>query len=195
MKEKVYTPPPAPPRAAEAGFNRLVFEDDFNTLDIAYGENTGQKWNAGLHWYPVPDKSCFTIQDSTLIMTASDPVSAERGHVDLCTQWHNCPSSPTKDCGVCFEPYGYFEARCQMYDWAAWWLFDWNRIWIWADKVKPDDPSTWTSEIDITETDSERTYSSWSTLHKNTSSDGLPDEQNWPAENVLNDDVQGYWHD
>lgn len=177
-----------PPRATAAGFNQLVFEDDFTALDIAFGENTGQKWNAGLWWDNIPDKSLFKCSGTTLTIEAT-----EDHHTDLCTQHHNIPNGATEAGGTQFLG-GYFEARMCCFDWSAFWLFCWQRPWIWGDKVKPDDPSTWTNEIDILETDGGKPYWAWNTLHKNSSGDGIPDEQNWPAIAETNSLIIGEWH-
>lgn len=180
----------APPRAAAAGFTNLVFEDDFDTLDLAFGENKGEKWNAGLWWDTIPDRSCYEVSGSALKITVPDG----KDHIDLCTQWHNLTTTPNDNAGIRFQPGGYFEARICTFNWDAFWLFCWNRPWNYGSKVNPNDPMTWTNEIDILESDGGYPSWVWNTLHKNTSSDSLPDEQNWPHIAETNNVMVGEWH-
>lgn len=181
----------APPRAAAAGYTNLIFEDDFQSLDIAFGENKGEKWNAGLWWDVIPDKSCFETSGTALKIT----VPPGEDHIDLCTQWHNQSTTPNDNTGIMFQPGGYFEARICTFNWDAFWLFCWHRPWNWGASVDPNNPMTWTNEIDILESDGGYPYWCWQTLHKNTSSDGLPDEQNWPHICESNKVLVGEWHD
>jgi hypothetical protein len=179
-----------PPRAAAAGYNTLIFEDDFTSLDIAFGENKGEKWNAGLWWDKVPDKSQFTCSGTSITITAT-----EDHHADICTQWHNLTTTPDDKAGIQFQPGGFFEARMCPFNWSAFWLFCWNRPWNYGDKVRPEDPMTWTNEIDILETDGGKPYDAWNTLHANTSGDGgKPDEMNWPSIAETNTKLIGEWH-
>lgn len=194
---KIYTLTP-PPQAAAAGYEKLIFDDDFTDLDIAFGENTGQKWNAGLWWYAPPDLSRYEIQEGTILkITGYDDGTGPGGvdHVDLCTQFHDTTDPNGVRGGIKFLG-GYFEARMCCFDWSSFWLFSWGRAWTWKDEVKPDDPKTWCSEIDILETDGGKVNTAWETLHKNTSGDGgVPDEQNWPNEIHMNVSPIGEWHD
>lgn len=181
----------APPRAAAAGFTNLIFEDDFAELDIAFGENKGEKWNAGLWWDAIPEKSCFETSGTALKIT----VPPGEDHIDLCTQWHNQTTTPSDTTGIMFQPGGFFEARICTFNWDAFWLFCWHRPWNYGSKVDPNDPMTWTNEIDILESDGGYPNWIWNTLHKNTSSDSLPDEQNWPHIAECNRTMVGEWHD
>jgi hypothetical protein len=181
----------APPRAEAAGYHNLVFEDDFTELDIAFGENKGEKWNAGLWWDQIPDKSRYSCSGTALTITAPDE---EGRHIDLCTQHHNLTTTPDDRAGIMFQPGGYFESRICGFDWCAFWLFCWNRPWNYGANVDPSNPMTWTNEIDILETDGGYPNWAWGTLHKNTSSDGLPDAQNENHVNKTNVNICGDWH-
>lgn len=182
----------APPRAAAAGYTNLVFEDDFGQLSIAFGENKGERWNAGLWWDQIPPKTAYTTSGTALTITAPDEAGR---HYDLCTQWHNLTTTPDPNAGIRFEPGGYFEARIRGYDWCAFWLFCWNRPWNYGNKINPSDPMTWTNELDILETDGGYPNWAWGTLHKNTSSEGgVADAQNWPNICKSNNTLVGEWH-
>lgn len=181
----------APPRAKDAGYDKLIFEDDFANLDIAFGDNHGEKWNAGIWWDSIPDKSLFTTSGTALRIE----VPPGEDHIDLCTQHHNLTVSPDPNAGIAFGPGGYYEARIKTFNWDAFWLFCWNRPWNYGSKVDPNNPMTWTVEIDILESDGGYAYWAWGTLHKNTSSDSLPDEQNWPHIAETNRTIVGEWHD
>lgn len=192
---KLVTPEPrvvqAPPRAQAAGFSNLVFEDDFAVLDVAYGPNTGQRWNAGLWWDKIPDPSCFSTSGTALRIE----VPKDEDHIDLCTQHHDLTTTPDLSAGIIFQPGGFFESRIRTYNWDAFWLFCASRPWNYGSKVDPANPMTWTNEIDILESDGGYPCWIWNTLHKNTSSDSLPDEQNWPHVAECNVPMCGEWHD
>jgi beta-glucanase (GH16 family) len=171
-----------PPRAAAAGFNQLVFNDEFDQPpDIGFAV-AGHKWNAGLWWEQVPAPTAFTQSGSQLVINAGSA-----NDVNLCTQYHDA-SGGTQFLG------GYFEARMSCFDWSAFWLFCWDRPTVYGNKVLASDPLTWTNEIDIVETDPGYPDSVWCTLHENSSGDTVPDAQNYPAEVQLNEEVVGYWH-
>jgi len=177
-----------PPMAAKAGFTTLVFQDEFDVWpDIGFGEN-GHQWQAGLWWEQVPNPLSFKQFGTTLTIMGgpSQPVN-------LCTQDHVIPAGATSAGGTQFLG-GYFEARMQCWDWSAFWLFCWDRPWVWASKVDPNNPMTWTNEIDIVETDPGFYNSVWHTLHRNSSGDSLPDQQNSPVEFDTNTGIVGYWH-
>ncbi|MBV8101583.1 MAG: family 16 glycosylhydrolase [Verrucomicrobia bacterium] len=171
-----------PPLALSAGFSNLIFYEEFDrTPDIGFGTD-GHKWNAGLWWEPIPSRNAFSVSDS--ILTISSGTNPE---VNLCTQYHDA-SGGTQFLG------GYFEARMSCTDWSAFWLFCWDRATVYGDKVLPSNPLTWTNEIDIVETDGGSPNSVWCTLHRNSSADSLPDEQNYPAQINLNTSAIGAWH-
>lgn len=176
------SPPAAPPQALANGYSNLIFSDEFDVMpDIGYGTD-GHKWNAGLWWETPPSPSAFSQAGSVLTIQASATQA-----VDLCTQYHDY-SGGERFMG------GYFEARMNCFDWSAFWLLCWDRPTVYGSKVDPNNPLTWTNEIDIVETDPGYPYSAWCTLHKNSSGDSLPDQQNYPAEMKLNTASVGYWH-
>ena len=171
-----------PPRAVSAGFSDLIFAEEFDrTPDIGFGTD-GHKWNAGLWWEPVPSPNAFNVSDGILTITAGT-----NNDVNLCTQYHDA-SGGTQFLG------GYFEARMSCFDWSAFWLFCWDRPWVYGNKVLPSNPLTWTNEIDIVETDGGYPNAVWCTLHSNSSGDSLPDQQNYPARINLNTSALGAWH-
>src|ERR1700752_942513 len=75
----------APPaQASNAGFSKLIFDDEFDgPLDVGYGTD-GHKWNAGLCWEKIPSSSAFSVNEGVLTITASATQA-----VDLCTQFHD----------------------------------------------------------------------------------------------------------
>ena len=170
----------APPQAAEAGYKRLVFDEEFDgPPDIGYG-TAGHKWNAGLWWEPVPSPSQFIVKDGVLTI---------KGANSLCTQFHDHSG------GTYFKG-GYFEARMLCTEWSAFWLFDANRPTVWGNSVTAD-PATWTSEIDVIETDPGPAYAHTvvTTVHKNSSGDGgIPDEQNPNNNNRIPGRAINEWH-
>lgn len=175
--------PSVPPLAALNGYKNLIFDEEFDSFpDIGFG-TVGHKWNAGLWWEPVPDPSVFIQAGSCLSIFAGTLAD-----VNLCTQYHD-HSGGTSFLG------GYFEARMWISDWSAFWLFCWDRPTVWGSLVDPANPMTWTNEIDIVESDYKYHDSVWCTLHRNSSGDGLPDDQNYPAEVQCNTPMVKYWHD
>jgi beta-glucanase (GH16 family) len=79
-------------------------------------------------------------------------------------------------------------------DWSAFYLFSAQRPW---QPIVASNPSTWTSEIDILETDPGAPYvhDVVTTLHKNTGGDGgVPDEQNWNNNNLFTSSLINEWH-
>lgn len=187
--------PMAPPVAAAAGYNTLIFSDEFDQMPgINFGQNGPNKWNAGLWWvYPQPNPSCFSQADSALTITVQPGAASGGGglnHVDLCTQFHDHTG------GTQFLN-GFFEARIRAWDWAAFWLFCWDRPWTAGSAVSPTNPMTWCNEIDILETDPQWGCSAWTTLHQNSSGDGgVADSQNQGvrARKLTNTPITGYWH-
>jgi len=175
--------PHAPPQAVAAGYTRLGFDEEFNgPLDIGYGTD-GHKWNAGLWWEPVPSATDFIVNNGTLTITATTTTN-----VDLCTQFHDYSG------GTYFKG-GYFEARMSCTDWSAFWLYCADRPWVYGNRVLPQNPLTWTSEIDIIETDPDSANTAFCTVHKNTSGDGgVPDQQNDPDYFRIPSPVLGAWH-
>jgi serralysin len=171
-----------PPLAVAAGYNTLVFSDDFTVFpDIGYGTD-GHKWNAGMWWETVPAPTCFSVANSILTITAS-----ATENVNLCTQYHDATGG-TKFTG------GYFEARMRCTDWSAFWLYCWDRPTVYGSKVLQSNPLTWTNEIDIIESDPGYPNTAWCTIHKNSSGDTFPDVQNNPDFFNLNTDVIREWH-
>ena len=172
----------APPQAAKAGYKRLVFDEEFDgPLDIGYG-TTGHKWNAGSSRNQVPDPGHYQLANGVLTIIG-DP---DRG-IDLGTQYRDGSG------GTYFRG-GYFEARMKCTDWSAFWLFDANRPKVWGNRVMAD-PATWTSEIDIIETDPGAPHTVVCTVHKNTGGDGgIPDEQNSPNSATIAGSPLNEWH-
>lgn len=186
------TAPSVPPVASAAGYNNLVFSDEFDSPpDIGYG-TAGHKWNAGLWWeWPIPDPSCF-VQSGTVLTIYNPP---KMQGCNLCTQTAPVgPNGVRVPVGTQFL-YGYFEARMICWDWSAFWLFCWDRPVVHGIAVNPNNPMTWTNEIDIIETDGGFTTSAWMTLHSNSSGDnGVPDKINSNNRHDTNDTLVGYWH-
>jgi beta-glucanase (GH16 family) len=172
-----------PPQAAAAGFRELGFDEEFGSPpDIGYG-TPGHKWNAGLWWEPVAPASAFRVQDGVLTITAT---ASEK--VELCTQYHDASG------GTYFRG-GYFEARMRCSDWSAFWLYCADRPRVYGNRVLRPNPLTWTSEIDIIETDPGSANTAFCTVHKNTSGDGgVPDQQNDPDYFPIPSPVLGAWH-
>jgi len=181
----------APPHAVAMGYTKLGFSDDFTSPpDIGYGENDlNHKWSAGMWWYPPPPQDCYVWDGNTgLTIFVKDFEGGPGNHVDLCTQFRD------HETGAKFL-HGYFEARMQVWNWAAFWLFCWNRPKVWGDKIDPNNPMTWTNEIDIIEGDPGYSNRAFCTLHKNTSSEGgVPDQQNDPNWFNTQTFLSGYWH-
>jgi beta-glucanase (GH16 family) len=179
------TPSPSPPpQAVTAGFSSLLFDEEFQgPLDVGFG-TTGHKWNAGLWWEPVPPTSSFAVKDGVLTITGNSSTP-----VELCTQYHDFSG------GTYFQG-GYFEARVFCTDWSAFWLYSQERPTVFGNLVLPADPTTWTNEIDIVETDPGHPNTVYSTIHKNSSGDGgVPDAQNIPDFATISPGpVEGAWH-
>jgi beta-glucanase (GH16 family) len=181
------TPAPGltpPPQASAAGFNQLGFDEEFTgPLDIGFG-TTGHKWNAGLWFEPVPPARDFQVNNHVLTITAT-----ATNNVNLCTQYHNASG------GIYFQG-GYFEARIMATDWSAFWLYCADRPTVFGSLILPSNPITWTNEIDVLETDPRYPNTAFCTLHKNSSSDVMPDAQNnpdyFPMPNAGS--VFGQWH-
>ena len=171
----------APPQSAAQGFSHLGFDQEPGSWDIGYG-TTGHKWNSGLWWEPVPSAAHYQIDSSGILTIVGTNVATE-----LCTQYHDASG------GTYFKG-GYFEAYMRCTDWSAFWLFCADRPFVWADKVLPSNPLTWTNEIDIIETDPGTPNLVYCTLHKNTSGDSLPDAQNYPNAFNVGKAVVGQWH-
>ena len=109
---------------------------------------------------------CFCVQDGVLTITAT---ASEK--VELCTQYHDASG------GTYFRG-GYFEARMRCSDWSAFWLYCADRPRVYGNRVLRPNPLTWTSEIDIIETDPGSANTAFCTVHKNTSGDGgVPDHR------------------
>jgi beta-glucanase (GH16 family) len=90
---------------------------------------------------------------------------------------------------------GYFEARLKCSDWSAFWLFCADRPTVWDGLVNPNNPLTWTNEIDIIETDPNTPQTAYLTLHKNTSGDGgVPDQFREPHIIPTAFTLIGQWH-
>jgi len=118
----------AQPRpAAENGFDRLTFWDDFDSLDTIDIDNTG---DPGFNWYvyrgkrpPIP-KTDLRISDSVLTFTPTYDGYLVTAYKPL------TPALPTV--GRTFAGGGYFEARMSFAPkdpglgkrWPAFWLFD-----------------------------------------------------------------------
>jgi beta-glucanase (GH16 family) len=188
------TPTPAPgltppPQASAAGFHTLSFDEEFSgPLDIGFG-TTGHKWNAGLWWEAVPPASDFVVSNHVLTITGRSSSIGSAGGVDLCTQYHDA-SGGTSFLG------GYFEARLMATDWSAFWLYCWDRPTVFGSLIQPSNPLTCTNEIDIVETDPKYPNTVFCTLHKNSSSDVVPDAQNNPDFFPMPNggSVFGQWH-
>jgi beta-glucanase (GH16 family) len=172
-----------PAEAAAAGFRRLGFHEEFRgALDIGYGVK-GHKWNAGLWFEPVPPANAFRVHDGILTITTTASEKAQ-----LCTQYHDASG------GRYFRG-GYFEARMRCTDWSVFWLYCANRPRIYGQLVRRSNPLTWTSEIDIIETDPGLPNTAVCTIHSNTSGDGgVADRQNDPDFFPLSFPVLGAWH-
>jgi beta-glucanase (GH16 family) len=157
--------PPVPPTAEPApiagqGY-KIVFEDDFNTLDTA-------TWRLG-NWYTPEAPANYSVANS-IVSIVNKP--AEHTQRDLMTRskaWQ----------------FGYFEMRARYTRNTS----AWASIWMMSDHwIRTGDCTTLkVCEFDIVETfhnlENPTTYRSHSsTLHRNTSSYcGLPDEHRDPS--------------
>jgi hypothetical protein len=160
-----------PAQAAAAGFNTLIFNDEFDVApDIGFG-SSGHKWNSGQWYQSVYGANRYSQSGSVLTITADASTI-----VYLCTQGHGFMS------GTYFL-YGYFEARMSCTDWSSFWLYKANQP-VTAG-VNSGDPLTWISEIDIIETDQTTATKTNAFFHKNTGGGGgVPDGPSppqWPA--------------
>jgi len=177
------TPTP-PPQAVAAGFTSLNFDQEPGTWDIGYGTD-GHKWSANMWWESIPTSANYVNSNGIMTLTGTGNVET-----DLCTQFHDYSG------GTYFQG-GYFEAYMSTTDWSAFWLFCADRPWVWGSLVLPSNRLTWTNEIDIIETDPSAAYVNnvTTTIHENTSSDGVPDVINPNNNNTISDGpVEATWH-
>jgi len=113
----------APLPAAKAGYNRLVFYDDFDSLRTIDVRGTGKP---GYNWYVdrpvwgsgITEPSDYSVSNSVLTVSST-------GHTG---SWALSSFSPKGNTGHSFK-FGYFEARIRFdpklgkssKDWPAWW--------------------------------------------------------------------------
>jgi hypothetical protein len=171
--------PSLPAPAREAGFKTVALWDDFDALDITFGDRGPSRWHAGLWYLPIPPRSAIRCADSVVTLTGDTAI----------TTW--CRDSSG---GLSWRG-GYFEARMRCTNWAAFWLF--SVAHTAGTPVRREDPMTWTSEIDIVETDSGKPKAFICSVHKNSSSyGGVKDEVNHGQRNYYNATVPvlGHWH-
>jgi len=138
------TPAP-PPQAVKAGYETLVFNDDFDSLesiDVKGTKKSGYKWyvDAPIWGSGITDPSAYNVSNSVLTVT-SDGYTAN---------WTLTSYSPGGKVGYSFR-YGYFEARIRFNPklgkiargFPAWWCFSVNHS-------VNGDPSRW-AELDFYE--------------------------------------------
>lgn len=117
------TPPPPPPPsggvpavASAAGFNQLIFSDEFNTANISPDGGGTYRWYNGI-WYESPSPmSRYTVANSVLTATVLPTDEHESWLTTL-----NRKGGPHTLFNL-----GYFEARIKwnnvMDNFSAWWL-------------------------------------------------------------------------
>ncbi|MBV8901661.1 MAG: glycoside hydrolase family 16 protein [Verrucomicrobia bacterium] len=178
-----------PPQAASAGYAHLTFDEEFNRPpDIGYG-SPGHKWNGEWDGYYPSDPSHFPWANGVLTIIAD----ANQG-MSLTTQYQYAAGPNDLSSGSTYFTYGYFEAHLKCTDWSAFYLFDAQRRWVYGNAVTSN-PATWTSEIDVIETDPGVPHTAVCTVHKNTGGDGgIPDEQNWPNSATIAGSTINQWH-
>jgi len=138
------TTPTPPPQASAAGYSTLVFDDEFNTLNIAPSGNSSGAYN----WYPglfyesqTPPSSEITDTAGVLDLDWNKATGESTGLYNTSIE----SESSNADAGKKFR-YGYFEVRMR-----------WNNVtgtWptIWLDPVQAiGGQTTNTGEIDIFE--------------------------------------------
>jgi hypothetical protein len=113
--------PGVPPQAAAAGYDRLVFSEDFDSLDLSPDGGGNHKWYNGL-WYRDPvDPDRFTIQDGYLRAT-TQMTPMDGTPMSFLTTW---PRKRGAGRPRLFQ-FGYFEARIRFapgpFNWPAFWL-------------------------------------------------------------------------
>lgn len=158
--------PPLPAPIAASNY-RLIFEDDFDHLDV--GDN-GHRWAPCL-WYERPvSPNPFSVANSIVTIRS---FRRGGGWTDgiLSTEWLDTR-------GGTFFRGGYFEARMKIpRGWPSFWLFSVNHTR--NIPVRPSDPRTLCAEIDIFEGDSAHPTAFCGAVHRNTSSGGgVPDAFN-----------------
>lgn len=148
-----------PPAAAvRAGFSKVIFNEDFDSLDVSPDGGGKHRWYNGLWYQPAVARDRFELTDGLLrISTHIKPIGWATG--SAITTWPKKPGgSPT------LFHYGYFEARMRFkpgqYNWPAFWLLAAHRTELDKDRPK----GSW-CEIDIYEggksTDFQGTLHGW----------------------------------
>lgn len=106
--------PPLPREAVDSGYKHLVFEDQFDRLELV------SKWHNGL-WYDHPSPSSkIEVKDGHLRLTSKDGDGRGKG-----TNLHTLTRKGDKGLSTTFL-HGYFEARMRVSEdelnWGAFWL-------------------------------------------------------------------------
>lgn len=143
--------PKPPPQAAAAGFTKLDFDDEFDDPSTVGLHDSGATWTQGFSWDPVDatmDQGSFFVQNGELTIRGPfrNITTYQSNHA-----WRG----------------GYFEARVLMHNWGAFWMMSQNHLG--GGGCDPNDPLTWTSEVDVFEGDQAHPNAMFSNLHKNTS--------------------------
>lgn len=107
--------PHLPAAAAAAGFTRIVFEDNFDEVQLDPSDQAAPGWYNGL-WYEQPNPvENIETKDGTLVLRSPIGIT----HTSITTV-------PRKGEGGITFRHGYFEARMKFpqndSDWAAFWL-------------------------------------------------------------------------
>lgn len=113
---------------SQAGsFTSLVFNDEFNTLDLAAnGSQTNHKWYPGVFFACAPPVANTTVSAGVLdLQWTYGQASCYDTPVDTTIMSHNQTSTMTAAAGQAFK-YGYYEVRAKQdvgpYTWSAFWL-------------------------------------------------------------------------
>lgn len=128
-------PAPVPAPAAAAGYDELVFSDEFSALDLSPDGGGAHRWYNGL-WYRAPvDRGNFTIQDGYVRATTNIMPLTVTSMAFLTTWPRKTGPRKTGPRGKEVAPrlfhYGYFEARLRFspgrFNWPAFWLLSSER--------------------------------------------------------------------
>ncbi|WP_336961756.1 glycoside hydrolase family 16 protein [Sphingobium aquiterrae] len=145
---------PAP--AAAAGYDDLVFSDEFSALDLSPDGGGTHRWYNGL-WYRAPvERGNFTLQDG-YVRATTDVLPLTVTSMAFLTTWPRKQGRTPR-----LFHYGYFEARLRFspgrFNWPAFWLLSSARTKTGGEGGKGE----W-CEIDIFE--GGRPHIFWGTVH------------------------------
>ncbi len=126
-----------PKPASQAGYNKLIFSDDFTSLDLSQDRVSQHRWFNGM-WFEHPARPGFIQAKGGILSLKTD--QTRKNGTSITT------FSDKRGAGTLFR-YGYFEARMRWNGdpraWVAFWLFS-------SQHAREIDSNHW-CEIDIFE--------------------------------------------